>query len=98
MNPQPTLEAAIRKTVELFNRMKSPSALSKPTMVTPDAVTISFTGTFCVNCEVPMNEVEDFAKDFVIFSDKFTLKTMTTKLTSRDSVEVTYLVMPKTKT
>ncbi len=98
MNPQPTLEAAIRKTVELYNRMKSPAAFAKAALITPEAVTISFTGTFCVNCEVPMNEVEDFVKDFVIFSDKFTLKTLTTKLTSRDSVEVTYLVMPKTKT
>jgi hypothetical protein len=94
MNPQPTLEAAVRKTVELYNRMKSPAAYAKTILVTPDTVTVSFTGTFCVNCEIPMNYVEDFAKDFVIFSDKFTLKTITTKLTDKDSVEVTYLVKP----
>ena len=96
MNPQPTLEAAVRKTVELFNRMKSPAAFAKTVQLTPDTVTVSFAGTFCVNCEVPMNEVEDFTKDFVIFSDKFSLKTTATKLTSKDSIEVTYLVMPKT--
>jgi hypothetical protein len=97
MNPQPTLQAAVSKTVELYNRMKSPAAFAKTILVTPDTVIISFTGTFCVNCEVPVNYVEDFVKDFVIFSDKFSLKTMNTKLTSKDSVEVTYLVMPKTK-
>ncbi len=97
MNPQPTLEAAIRKTVELYNRMKSPQAFAKTILLTPETVTVSFSGTFCVNCEVPVNYVEDFVKDFVIFSDKFELKTEITKLTSKDSVEVTYLVMPKTK-
>jgi hypothetical protein len=95
MNPQPTLEAAVHKTVELYNRMKSPSAFAKTILITPETVTVSIRGTFCVNCEVPMNYVEDFAKDFHIFSDKFNLKTMTTKLTDKDSVEVTYLVMPK---
>jgi hypothetical protein len=98
MNPQPTLEAAVRKTVELYNRMKSPAAFAKATLVTSETVTVSFSGSFCVNCEVPVNYVEDFVKDFVIFSDKFELKTLNTKLTSKDSVEVTYLVMPKTKT
>jgi hypothetical protein len=97
MNFQPTLEAAIHKTVELYNRMKSPAAFAKTTLITPEIVTVSIRGTFCVNCEVPMNYVEDFTKDFKIFSDKYRLKTLNTKLTSRDSIDVTYLVMPKTK-
>lgn len=97
MNPQPTLEAAVSKTVALYNRMKSPAAFAKIILITSETVTVSFRGTFCVNCEVPMNYVEDFARDFRIFSDKFTLKIMTTKLTDKDSIEVNYLVEPTAK-
>jgi hypothetical protein len=95
MIPQTELEVAVRKTVLLYNRLKSPEAIAKVISISPEIVTISLAGTFCVNCAVPLNYIEDFAKDFKVFNNKIELKMETTRLTSKDSVEINYLVIPR---
>jgi hypothetical protein len=80
--PQIDLEAAIRKTVLLYNRLKSPEAVAKVLHVSPELVTISFSGSFCYECSGVQKYAEDFAKDFKIFIDFMELVAWRTRETN----------------
>lgn len=41
------LEELVRKAVILYNRYRSPEAVAKLVQVSPEAVTIAFSGSFC---------------------------------------------------
>jgi hypothetical protein len=88
MISQPELEATVKKAVLLYNRLKSPEVIA----ISPMTVTISFSGTFCVNCSVPLEYIKDFISDFKIFNKKVELTVGTTRLTNKDTVEVDYRV------
>ena len=92
MISQPELEATVKRAVLLYNRLKSPEAFAKVIAISPMTVTISFSGTFCVNCSVPLEYIKDFISDFKIFNKKVELKVGTTRLTNKDTVEVDYRV------
>ena len=92
MNPPSELEAALRKTVLLYNRLKSPEAVAKIVQVSPEMVIISLSGSFCYECGDIQKYVEDFAKDFKVFVDYAELTAPKTRETSPRSVEVNYLV------
>ena len=91
MFSQSELEATVRKTVILYNRLKTPEAVAKIVRVSPETVTISFSGSFCLSCSVP-NYVEDFARDFRALTDKAELVSGKTRETSPRSLEVDYKV------
>jgi len=90
--PQPDLEAVLKKTVLLYNRLRSPEAVAKIIQVTPEIVVISLSGSFCYDCGDVQKYVDDFAKDFKIFIDYAELIAPKTRETSPRSVEVSYMV------
>ncbi len=91
MISQPELEIVARRTVLLYNRLKSPEAFAKVIRVTPEIITISFSGSFCYSCGV-MNFVEDFVRDFKVLTNKATIVPGKTRETSPRTFEADYLV------
>ena len=89
---QSELEIAVRKTILLFNRLRSPQAVAKIIQVSPEIVLISFSGPFCYECGDMQKYIEDFAKDFKVFIDYVELVSGKARETTPHSVEVSYLV------
>jgi len=94
MLSQPELEGLIRKTVAIYNRYRSPEAIAKLIQVTPENITITFSGSFCYTCGV-LDYIEDFIHEFKRVTDKVELKIGTTRQTSPRSFEVDYRVGQK---
>jgi hypothetical protein len=94
MISQQELEELIRKTILLYNRYRSPEAVSKVVSVESDRVTIAFSGSFCYSCGV-MDYLEDFIHEFKILTDKAELKIDKTRQTSPRSFEADYKVKPR---
>jgi hypothetical protein len=86
------LEVAVKKTVLLFNRLRSPQAVTKIVQVTPEIVVISFSGPFCYECGDVQKYIDDFAKDFKVFIDFVELAAGKAKETTPHSIEASYLV------
>ncbi len=94
MLSQTELEEVIRKTVLLYNRYKSPEATSKVVVVTPERITISFSGSFCYSCGV-MDYLEDFVHEFKTLTDKAELKIDKTRQVNPRTFEADYKVKPR---
>jgi len=92
MVSQIELETIIHKTVLLYNRLNSPKAVTKSVFILPELVTVAFSGSFCYECGSTMPLVEDFARDFKIFTDSLELTLPKTRQTSPRSFEVDYRV------
>ncbi len=90
--PQVEIESLIRKTVLLFNRLRSPQALTKVVLVTPELVTIGFSGSLCYECGDVQKYVEDFQKDFKVFVDFIELSPGKARETSPRTFEVNFFV------
>ena len=91
MLSQLELEELVRKTIVLYNRFRSPEATAKLISVTPENVTIAFSGSFCYSCGV-LDYIEDFIHEFKILTDKVGLKIGKTRQTSPRSFEVDYKI------
>ncbi len=89
---QSELDEAIRKTVALYNRLKSPHAFVKIVRVSPAVVTLAFSGSFCYNCAIPLDYVKDFTSDLKVISKKIGLEIGATRQLGSNSFEVDYLV------
>jgi hypothetical protein len=83
------LKELVRKAVILYNRYRSPEAVAKLVQVSPQTVTITFSGSFCYSCGV-LDYIEDFIHDFKILTGKVELKIDKTRQTSPRSFEVDY--------
>jgi len=94
MLSQPELEEYLRKTVALYNRYRSPEAVAKLVQVSPENVTITFSGSFCYSCGV-LDYIEAFIHEFKILTDKAELKIEKTRQTSPRSFEVNYKIKAK---
>ncbi len=81
----------VRKTVALYNRFRSPEAFAKIVFVSPDMVTISFSGSFCYSCGV-LDYIEDFVHEFKILTGKAELKVERSRQTTVRSFEADYRV------
>jgi len=92
---QPELETAMHKTVLLYNRLKSPGVVAKLVNFSPGAVTVSFSGSFCYSCGVPIDLIKDFIQDFKVFSTNVDLEIGKTRETNPGSFEVDYKVKEK---
>jgi len=90
--PQPELEALVRKTVLLFNRLRSPEALTKIVRISPEIVTIAFSGSLCYECGDVEKYVQDFQKDFKVFVDFIELAAGKAKETTPRTFEVNFFV------
>ncbi len=86
------LETLVRKTVNLYNRLKSPEALTKIVKISLETVTIEFTGSFCYDCGGILTYVEDFARDFKVFVDYLELGVGQTRQITPRSFQVDYEV------
>ena len=92
---QPELEAALHKTILLYNRLKSPGVVAKLIQTSPEAVTVSFSGSFCYSCGVPIELIKDFIQDFKVFSSNIDLEMGKTREKNPGSFEVDYKVKEK---
>ena len=92
MNSQNDLEAALRKTVLLFNKIKSPQAVAKIVNVSPEVVIVSFSGPFCYECGDVQKYVDSFTQDFRVFIDYAELTAGKTREATPHTFEVSYLV------
>lgn len=91
MLSQQDLEDVVRKTVLLYNRYKSPEATAKVVSVTPEKVTITYSGSFCYSCSV-VDFLEDFVHDFKMLTDKAELKIDKTRQVNPRTFEADYKV------
>jgi hypothetical protein len=91
MLSQVELEEVVRKTVALYNRYRSPEAFAKVVSVTPENVTIAFSGSFCYSCGV-MDFLEDFVHEFKMLTDKAELKIDRTRQVNPRTFEADYRV------
>jgi hypothetical protein len=89
------LEAAVKKTVFLHNRLESPQAVARVVAVSASMVVVSFSGPFCYQCGDFQKHIDDFAKQFKPFSTHFELVGGKAHETSPHNVQVSYLVKQK---
>lgn len=94
MFSQLELEDLVRKAVALYNRYRSPEAIAKLVHVSPENVTIAFSGSFCYSCGV-LDYIEDFIYEFKILTDKAELKIGKTRQTNPRSFEADYKIKAK---
>ena len=94
MLSQAELENLIRKTIMVYNRFRSPEAFAKLVSLSPENVTIAFSGSFCYSCGV-LDYIENFIYDFKILTDKAELKIGKTRQASPRSFEVEYQIKEK---
>jgi hypothetical protein len=85
------LEELVRKAIILYNRYRSPEAIAKLVRVSPETVTIEFSGSFCYSCGV-LDYIEDFVHEFKMLTDKVELKVDKSRQTSPRSFEADYKV------
>jgi hypothetical protein len=95
LNSLSELEIVLRKTVLLYNRLKSPGVVAKLVLVTPETVIVSFSGSFCYSCGVPVDLIKDFAQDVKVFSSLVNLEIGKTRETTPGSFEVEYKIKVK---
>ena len=89
---QVELEGVVHKTVQLFNRLRSPQALTKVIYVSPEIVTIEFSGSLCYECGDVEKYVEEFQKDFKVFIDYIELSAGKAKETAPHGFQVNFFV------
>ena len=92
MISQSELETAVHKAISLYNRLRSPEVVAKIIRVSPETVTIGFSGSFCYNCAVPLNYIKDFESNLKVFTDKVELIIGATRQTGTNSFETDYTV------
>ncbi len=94
MLSQPELEEVLRKTVQLYNRAKSPAATAKIVSVALEKVTVAYSGSFCYSCGV-YDFLADFVHDFKALTDKAELKIDKTREINPRTFEADYKVRPR---
>jgi len=91
---QNELEELVRKAIALYNRVKSPEITAKPIFVSPEIITISFSGGFCYGCGI-FDIVEGFAQQFKTFSGKAELKVGKNRQINPRTFEADYTLKAK---
>ncbi len=94
MLSQPELEEVVRKTVQLYNRVKSPEATAKIVSINLEKVRVVYSGSFCYSCGV-YDFLEDFVHDFKALTDKAELKIDKTREINPRTFEADYKVRPR---
>jgi len=90
--PQTDLEGIVRKTVAVFNRLRSPQALTKAVYVSQEVVIIEFSGSLCYECGDVEKFVVDFQKDFKVFVDYLELVPGKVKETEPHGFQVNFFI------
>ncbi len=84
-------EQLVKKTVALYNRLRSPEVTVKLIYVSPVSLTVSFLGGFCYGCGV-LDYVEGFADQFKALSGKAELKVVKTRQITPRNFEADFAV------
>jgi hypothetical protein len=92
---QNELEGIIRKTVAVFNRLRSPQALTKAVYISPEVITIEFSGSLCYDCGDVEKYVLEFQKDFKVFVDYLELAAGKAKETRAHGFQVNFFIKRK---
>jgi hypothetical protein len=88
---QAELEEIIRRSILLYNRFRSPEATAKLVNVTPERITVAYSGSFCYSCGV-VDFLEDFVHEFKMLTDKAELKIDRTRQVNPRTFEADYKV------
>ena len=91
---QPELEELVRKTILLYNRLRSPEVIVKPVFISPAIITVSFSGGFCYGCGI-LDYVEGFAQQFKALNSKAELEVGKTRQINPRNFEADYTVKAK---
>jgi hypothetical protein len=91
-SPEKEVDDAILKTSKLFNRLRSPQALTKVIFVSSEIVTVEFSGSLCYECGDVEKYVEEFQKDFKVFVDFIELVAGKAKETATHAFQVNFFV------
>jgi hypothetical protein len=92
---QLSLEVAVKKAVQLYNRLNSPKVVTKVVRIFPEMVTISFSGSLCYDCGGVQEYVDAFAKAFKVFIDYVELTPGKTREISPRIFEADYSVQSR---
>jgi len=91
---QQEIDDLARKTVQLFNRVRSPQVTSKVVFASPGILTISFSGGFCYGCGI-LDYVDGFAQQFKVIAGKAELKAGKTRQINPRIFEADYTIKTK---
>jgi hypothetical protein len=83
------LKALVLRTIEVYNRYRSPEATAKLVAVEEDGFIIDFEGPFCTSCGVK-DYFEDFIYELETINKKIKVKLAETKPTGPQSFRVRY--------
>ena len=87
----PELSALLLKTVEVYNRYRSPEAAAKLLRLQEDGFIIAFQGSFCKSCGV-QDYFEDFIYELKSFNSSVEVEIGEIEQTSPRSFKVQYIV------
>jgi len=88
---QQELEELARKAILFYNRVRSPEVTAKLVLISPEMLTVSFSGGFCYNCGV-LDYVEGFAHQFKALTSKVELKAGKTRQITPRNFEANYII------
>lgn len=91
---QGEIEALAQKTVQLYNRLRSPQVTTKVVFASLGLLTVSFSGGFCYGCGV-MDYVDGFAEQFKMLAGRAELKVGKTRQINPRTFEADYAVKAK---
>ena len=83
------LKDLVLRTIEVYNKYRSPETTAKFVAVKKDSVIIDFEGPFCTSCGV-IDYFEDFIYELETINKTFKLELMETKPTGPQSFRVQY--------
>ena len=84
----------VLRTIDIFNRYRSPEVTAKLVEINKDGFTLDFEGSFCTSCGV-RDHFEDFIYELETISKKFKAELVTTKPTGSESFRVQYTIKAK---
>jgi hypothetical protein len=90
----PELQELTQKTIQLYNRIRSPEVTAKLIFASPAMFTVSFSGGFCYGCGV-LDYVESFANQFKALTGKAELKVGKTRQINPRTFEADYTIKTK---
>jgi len=85
------LAKLILRTVEIYNKYRSPEATAKLLKIEEDGFTIKFEGPFCQSCGV-QDYFEDFTYELKSLNDKVEVEIREIEQTNPQSFKVRYVV------
>jgi len=91
---QDELEQITKRTVALYNRLRSPEVSANLVFASPSLLIISFSGGFCYGCGV-LDYLDGFAQQFKMLNDKAELKVGKTRQTAPRTFEAEFAVKTK---